>query len=57
MPDTGGWYGLLAILQEARDIAQEERSRVPQACPQDGEPLESGPHGELHCSFDGWVHR
>lgn len=56
MPDNG-WYGLLAIEQEYRDILAEERSRPPVACPQCGEPLDSGPRGELFCSFDGfrWV--
>lgn len=51
---TGSWWGLVAILTEA---AQEERwqhQRTPMACPNDGEPLRSGPGGVLFCPFDGW---
>lgn len=49
------WDQLLAI---GRDNAAErrlERREPPVACPNDGEPLESGPRGELHCRFDGWI--
>lgn len=56
MPD-GGWYGLLALEQEMRDTIAEERSREPVACPLCGEPLQSGPRGELHCRFDGFLAR
>jgi hypothetical protein len=52
----GGWYGLLSILTEARDIAREEEAAAPVACPNDGEPLQAGPRGELHCPFDGYVY-
>lgn len=50
---SGGWYSLLAIKQEWQQIAleaEQERSH-PVACPHDGEPLEAGPHGELHCPW------
>lgn len=50
----GGWYGLLAIEQEYRDQIAVERSTPPVACPEDGEPLRTGPRGELYCPFDGW---
>jgi hypothetical protein len=51
---TGGsWYGLLAILQEARQIWAEERATPPTACPKCGEPLETA-RGVLRCRFDGW---
>lgn len=50
----GGWYDLLAIEQEWRQLAADERNRVPVACPNDGEPLRTGPAGELFCPFDGW---
>lgn len=50
----GGWFGLLDIVAEAKQIEQDERSRPPQACPNDGEPLQAGPNGELHCPYDGW---
>lgn len=53
--ETGGsWYDLLSIEQEMRQMLEEERSRVPVACPNDGEPLRTGPDGELFCPFDGW---
>jgi hypothetical protein len=49
-----GWYAYLSIVQEARDIIRTEGSSTPLACPNDGEPLSSGPHGEPFCRFDGW---
>lgn len=49
-----GWYGLLAVEQEYRQNLAEERSKAPVACPNDGEPLKTGPDGSLHCSFDGY---
>lgn len=48
------WEQLLSIAQEAAQEVEHERSIGPQACPNDGEPLERGPHGELFCRFDGW---
>jgi Domain of unknown function (DUF4082) len=49
-----GWYGLLEIAREAATWADEDRNRPPVACPNCGEPLRSGPHGTLYCSFDGY---
>jgi hypothetical protein len=51
---SGGWYGLLGILQENRAEREYWRNQRPIACPNDGEPLLTGPHGELYCPFDGW---
>lgn len=51
------WEQLLSIGREAADIAREEKARAPQACPNDGEPLTTGPDGQLHCRFDGWSER
>jgi hypothetical protein len=48
------WEQLLSIQREAAEIALEERSRPPAACPNDGEPLRTGPNGELFCPYDGW---
>ncbi|HEX6968895.1 MAG TPA: hypothetical protein VF174_08835 [Micromonosporaceae bacterium] len=48
------WYGLLAILRESRDEIRQELQRPPEACPNDGEPLDAGPSGSLHCPFDGY---
>ena len=53
-PASAGWYTLLAISQEARDLAQDEAARRPTACPNCGEPLQAGPGGVLHCRFDGY---
>ncbi len=51
---SGGWYGLLGILQENQAEREYWRNQRPIACPNDGEPLHTGPHGELYCPFDGW---
>jgi hypothetical protein len=48
----GSWYGLLAVVQETRELARQERARPRVACVC-GEPLRSGPRGELYCAFDG----
>lgn len=44
----GSWSTILI----AKQLAQEYRTPV--ACPNDGTPLQSAPHGELFCPFDGW---
>lgn len=49
------WEQLLDILREAADEQRAEREQPPTACPHDGEPLQQGPRGELHCPFDGYV--
>jgi hypothetical protein len=51
------WDQLVDIIRETRDIAAEERDTPPVACPNDGEPLSTGPTGELFCTFDGWRFR
>lgn len=50
----GGWYSLISVLSEAQSIAEQEASRTPSACPNDGEPLHQGPNGVLYCPWDGW---
>lgn len=52
----GSWHGLLAIIQEARQMRREDdaESSRPATCPNDGEPLLTGPRGELYCPYDGW---
>lgn len=53
---TGGnWNTLLDIWREARELAAEERSRPPVACPLCGEPLVTGRNGQLRCPADGWT--
>lgn len=49
------WEQLLDIAREARQLAEAEQSQPPEACPNDGEPLQRGPNGVLHCRFDGWT--
>ncbi|WP_372352630.1 hypothetical protein [Streptomyces sp. KL116D] len=51
----GSWYGLLDIVQEAGQLYREDRERIPSACEDCGEPLRTGPRGELYCSFDGSI--
>lgn len=51
---TGSWWSLVSILQEAASEETYQIQRDPIACPNDGEPLRTGPHGELYCPFDGW---
>lgn len=48
------WEQLISISRERAALYREERSRPPVACPNDGEPLITGPHGQLHCPNDGW---
>lgn len=55
MPEQGSWYGLLSIIAEATDEARRQQTEPPTACPNDGEPLEQGPNGRLHCRFDGFI--
>lgn len=50
----GGWLGLLDIYQDAAEEAAFWRAQPPVACPNDGEPLTTGPDGRLFCKFDGW---
>lgn len=50
-----GWNGLLSILQEGRDLYAQQKAMAPVACPSDGQPLQSGPQGDSHCSFCGWL--
>jgi hypothetical protein len=51
---TGSWYGLLSILEEAAAEQAWQQQRTPMACPNDGEPLRTGPDGTLYCPYDGW---
>ncbi|MCK9929432.1 hypothetical protein MXD62_19990 [Frankia sp. Mgl5] len=48
------WEQLADILREARQLAQEDASAPPTACPDDGIPLEASHDGGLHCRFCGW---
>lgn len=48
------YYQLADIYRVAQDEEQQNAQAVPEACPNDGEPLKDGPDGELYCPFDGW---
>lgn len=52
----GSWWGLKAVLDEAREMRREDDAELanPSACPNDGEPLLTGPGGQLYCPYDGW---
>lgn len=52
----GSWYSLLNVLAETRAWQEAERTQCRIAC-ECGEPLRSGPHGELYCAFDGRIYR
>lgn len=43
------WYQLLAM----RDQLADSYLTPLVACPNDGEPLRTGPNGQLYCPFDG----
>lgn len=51
---VAGWYGLLNIAREAARLVAEDAERVPLSCPNDGEPLRTGPGGVIYCPYDGW---
>lgn len=48
------WHQLLDIYADAAADRQAEAATPPAACPNDGEPLKTGPDGGLYCPFDGW---
>ena len=49
------WEQLTAMVQEAWDIDQQDRTTPPTSCPNDHVPLREGPEGKLYCPFDGTV--
>ena len=49
------WEQLTAMIQEARDIDQNDRSTAPTSCPNDHTALREGPGGKLYCPWDGLV--
>lgn len=52
-PVQGGWEQLVAITHERMEYQRLARITPPQACPNDGEPLQRI-GSILHCPFDGW---
>lgn len=51
---TGSWNAYGSILAAARADAAAAALMPPVACPHCGEPLKTGPRGELYCPADGW---
>lgn len=52
---SGGWYGWLETIHERNDPTMRGDDIEAMVCPNDGEPLQQGPNGQLHCPFDGYV--
>lgn len=48
------WEQLGAIFRQAVAQREADDAAAPTDCPNDGEPLRTGPDGELRCPFDGW---
>jgi hypothetical protein len=46
------WWQLSSTSELNAQYAQEDAEAI--ACPNDGEPLLTGPDGFLYCKFDGW---
>ncbi len=49
------WEQLIAIRDEARQVAQDEAVTPPEACWRDGEPLSEADDGTLFCQACGWT--
>jgi hypothetical protein len=46
---------LHSLIREAAEEVQAHKAAPPESCTRCGRPWSSGPNGELHCVFDGWV--
>lgn len=51
----GGWWKLVSIVDEARDIDEQDRDNQPSSCVQCYTPLLQGPEGKLYCPWDGLI--
>lgn len=51
------WAQLLGQLRAAEEDVRRVADMKPQACPNDGEPLQPAPGGAYHCQWGGeiWV--
>jgi hypothetical protein len=49
------WEQYRSIRESAAQDAAVLRDQEPTNCPNDGTNLDTGPDGELHCPFDGWI--
>lgn len=52
----GSWESLFSIVTEAVEYKRIERTQPPIACPFDGEPLDAGPGGVLHCKWGNYTY-
>lgn len=50
------WEQLRSIAQQNRQDLAFWASQPPRACPNDGTPLEQGPHGELFCRMGDFTY-
>lgn len=48
------WNQLIDMIEEARQIDQDDATRIPVECPNDYTALRDGPDGTLFCPWDGW---
>lgn len=53
---SDGYQSYLNVLANNREEVRRDRDEPPSACPDCGEPLQSGPTSDsrLFCPFDGW---
>lgn len=49
------WRQLQSIYEDAAATYASEQDAPPVACPTHGDPLESGPRGELHCPLGDYI--
>lgn len=49
------WEQYLSLLRTASEEAQAKAAEPPKDCPRCGKPFTSGPNGERHCTFDGYI--
>ncbi len=49
-----GWWGLVDVYRQRAYERAAEADEPPRACPNDGEPLDTGLRTR-HCRFDGWT--
>ena len=50
------WEQLGAIRQQARQDAREHEEKLPEACPNDGTPLQIHPDGRRNCPAGDYMY-
>lgn len=48
----GSWWTLATVIRQSREPSYRQPRLL--SCPNDGEPLRTGPDGRLYCRFDGY---